>query len=161
VTARTLNFRPEPAGGAEIRLRPIGIVEPPTREAALRATRYGHARAFFFDDWAYLEPEGFWTRSNGTAEVVVDLDGRNGARGLPISVTAGAVATSVKISTRGWSQTVSLTPGQKQDLVLPPTGDGVWPIRITSGAGFRPSEREPGNNDVRSLAAWIAIPPSP
>jgi hypothetical protein len=157
VTVRTFNLRPEPSGGAEVRLRPVGVVEPPTRRPAIRATRYGDARAFFFDDWAYPESDGFWTRANGTAEVVIDVDDRDGAAGLPISVTAGPVATSVTIATAGWRQSISLAPGQKQDMVLPPTSDGVWPIRITSGAGSRPSEREPGNDDVRALAAWIVV----
>lgn len=137
-------------------ITPVDVLEPARSRNAIRATRYGHARAFFFDDWAYLERDGFWTRANGSADVVIDSD-QGGAAGLPISITAGAVATSVKIATGGWSQTLSLTPGQKQDLVLPATVDGVWPIRLTSGAGFRPSEREPGNNDVRALAAWIAV----
>jgi hypothetical protein len=157
VTARTLNVRTQPDGGAEVRLRPIGVVDPPTHQAAIHATRYGHARAFFFDEWAYPERDGFWTRADGSAEVVIDTDGRNGGLGLPITVTAGAVATTVTISTQGRSQRVTLTPGQQQDLTLPPAANGVWPIRITSGAGFRPSEREPGSNDVRALAAWLVI----
>jgi hypothetical protein len=138
-------------------ITPVSVFKPASTRNAVRATRYGHARAFFFDDWAYPERDGFWTRSNGTAEVVIDTDERNGAVGLPLTVTAGAVATSVKIAAAGRSQSVSLTPGQQLDLVLPPTSDGIWSIRITSGAGSRPSEREAGNNDVRSLAAWIVV----
>jgi hypothetical protein len=138
-------------------ITPVNILKPASTRNAVRATRYARTRAFFFDDWAYLESDGFWTRANGTAEVVIDADDRDGAAGLPISITAGAVATSVTIATGGWRQSISLTPGQKQDVVLPATSDGVWPIRITSGAGSRPSERESGNNDVRALAAWIAV----
>lgn len=159
VTVRTLNLRPDPSGGAEIVLRPISVVAAPTRQAAIRAARYGRARAFLLDDWAYLERDGIWTRANGTADIVVDADDRSGAAGLPVSVTGGAVATTVTIRMKDWSQTLSLTPGQKQELVVPPTSDGIWPLRITSGAGFRPSEREPGNNDVRSLAAWFTLIP--
>jgi hypothetical protein len=150
VTLQTLN------ASSAFTLTPISVVAPASRRNAVRAARYGHARVFFVDDWAYLERDGIWTRANGTTEIVVDSDERNG-EGLPISITGGAVATTVTVSTGDWHASVSLNPGQKQELLLPPTSRGIWPIRITSGPGFRPSEREPGNADVRSLAAWIAI----
>ena len=42
-------------------------------------------------------------------------------------------------------------------LDWPAKPGGDWPLRISSGAGFRPSERDAGNSDVRALAAWIAV----
>jgi hypothetical protein len=151
VNLQTLN------ASAAFTLTPVSLAAPVHARNAIRATRYGRARAFFFDDWAYLERDGFWTRANGTTEVVIDSDDRHGALGLPITVTAGAVPTTLKIASQGRTQRITLTAGQKQQVFLPSTSDGVWRIRITSGAGFRPSEREPGNNDVRALAAWISL----
>lgn len=140
-------------------ITPVAILKAASTRNATHAARYGRTRAFFFDEWAYVEPDGFWTRAHGTAEVVIDSDDPAPASGLPISITAGAVPTTVTISMGTWKQTVSLAASQKHDLVLPPVSDGVWPLRIASGDGFRPSEREPGNNDVRSLAAWITLIP--
>lgn len=137
-------------------LRPVTVITPPTRRYAVRAARYGHARAFFFDEWAYPERDGFWTRANGSALVVIGAD-EMAASGLPISATAGAVPTTVTLSMGNWEESYKLAAGQKQDVVLPKADGGSWPLRIRSGAGFRPSEREPGSNDVRMLSAWIAI----
>jgi hypothetical protein len=76
---------------------------------------------------------------------------------MPISVTGGAVPTTVSLSMGGWERTLSLAAGQKEDLMLPPAAAGSWPLTIRSGAGFRPSDRDPANRDVRSLSAWIAV----
>jgi hypothetical protein len=160
VALRNLTFDVDPrgaAGVAELRLRPITVVAPPTRRAAIRAARYGQARAFFFDEWAYAERDGFWTRANGTTDLLIASSDATQLAGLPISITAGVVPTTVSMSIGHWSESWSLAAGEKRDVVLPPAENGAWTIRIRSGAGFRPSEHESGNNDVRALAAWIAV----
>jgi hypothetical protein len=157
VMARTLALSVQPASDVEIAVRPAGVIAPDSSHAAIRAARYDHARAFFFDEWLYPERDGFWTRADGSAMVVLDTDEGSRLSGLPISITAGAVPTMISLSVGSWSESFTLAAGQKQDVMLPPARQGVWPLRIRSGAGFRPSEREPGNRDVRNLAAWIAI----
>jgi hypothetical protein len=160
VALRSLNLRMEggAAGGeTELALRPVGLIVPPTTRAAIHAARFGEARAFFFDEWAYPERDGFWTRANGTALVVIDSRSQTATAGLPISVTGGAVPTTVTLSLGPWEESLALAAGEKQDVNLPPALAGSWPLRIRSGPGFRPSERDPANRDVRALAAWIAI----
>ena len=160
VAVQTLNLMARGGVGQGASWLTVTPVQPKTASVdryALRATRYGHARVFFFDDWAYLEADGFWTRADGEATVVIDADDASKLSGLPISVTAGLVPTTVQLSIGSWEQRLVLEPGQKQDLALPPPVEGTWTLRIRSGAGFRPSEREPGNRDVRKLAAWFAI----
>ena len=154
VAVETLNIRAD----LSAILRPKAIVRPPLPRNAVRAARYGRARAFFFDEWAYLERDGFWTRAHGTADVVIDSDDA-GARqsGLPISITAGFVDTVLELSMPGWRQSLTLAAEQKQEVVLPAAASGTWVLRIRSGAGFRPSERDPGSRDVRLLAAWIQV----
>ena len=51
VMVRTLNFRAT-KGQPVYTLRPVGVVRPATGRPAIRATRYGHARAFVFDEQA-------------------------------------------------------------------------------------------------------------
>lgn len=160
VAVQTLNVMAKDdvgLGAAWLTLRPVRARTPAVRRNALRAARYGQARVFFLDDWAYLERDGFWTRADGSATVVIDTDDPTRLSGLPISVTAGPAPTTVRLSLGGWEESVSLDAGQKRDIVLPPQDEGVWTLRIHSGPGFRPSEREPGNRDVRKLAAWIGV----
>ena len=123
---------------------------------ATRAARYGPARVFTFDEQAYLEPTGFWTRAEGSASVVVDTDAS--ADSPTMLIRAGAVATTIELSVGGWSRTLSLGAGQQENVTLP-VRDGAkgWPLRIRSGAGFRPSAIDPASADVRHLAAWIEL----
>ncbi|HYE85207.1 MAG TPA: hypothetical protein VEA16_02540, partial [Vicinamibacterales bacterium] len=160
VSVQTLNLMANEDVGAGLpwlTLRPVRRTTPAHGRHALRAIRYGGARAFFFDDWAYPERDGFWTRAGGKAIVVIDADDGHSPSGLPLSITAGAVPTSVRLSTTQWEELLTLDAGQKQDVVLPAAGGHRWTLTIQSGAGFRPSAREPGNRDVRELAAWIAL----
>ena len=160
VAAQTLNFQKsgELSGdGPMLVVTPVATRRAVWDRNAVRANRYGHARAFFFDDWAYPERDGFWTRANGSATVVVDTDEGTRLSGLPITIVAGAAPTTIRLSIGKWEESFSLAAGQKQDVVLPPAESGAWPLVIRSGPGFRPSERDPGSRDVRSLAAWIAI----
>jgi hypothetical protein len=160
VTLRTLNFRVGSAtaeNGTWLTLRPVGVVRAPTSRAAIRALRVGQARAFFFDEWAYPERDGFWTRADGTATVVIDTAEAAERSGLSISITAGAVPTTITVSMGNWRESFSLAAGQRQDVMLPPAESGSWPLRIQSGDGFRPSERDTGSRDVRKLAARSAV----
>ena len=160
VTAQTMNFTTAGSGpedGPVLVVTPVATRRPVTGGHAIRANRYGHARAFFFDEWAYPEKDGFWTRADGSATVVIDTDQGTRQSGLPISITAGAVPTTIRVAVGNWEESFALAAGQKQDVVLPAADSGAWALRIRSGAGFRPSERDPGSRDVRSLAAWIAI----
>jgi hypothetical protein len=160
IALQSLNFASNgqvPEGAPFLRITPVAARRPAAARNATRAMRYGPARAFFFDERAYPERDGFWTRANGLAQVVIDTDDGTRLPGMPISITAGALPTTVTLSVGGWQETLSLEAGEKQDVTLPPAADGAWPLSIRSGPGFRPSERDPGSSDVRSLAAWIAI----
>jgi hypothetical protein len=164
VAVATLSVRAEAAttsGLSALRLTPVGtaVSAAPDGRAALRAARYGRARVFVFDERAYLEPGGFWTRAEGRATVVIDADDEARQRGLPIAITGGAAATTIGISVGEWSRSYSMTPGQRREIALPPLGgEAAWVVSIHSGPGFRPFEREPGSGDVRALAAWFEIP---
>jgi hypothetical protein len=159
VALSSLSVRTEGASG--MRIRPLGVAPPVNADGryAMRAARYGRARVFFFDERAYPEPKGFWTRGEGRATIVIDADDAARQSGLPLAFTGGAAATTIGISVGEWSQSYSLTPGQRRQLTLPPlTGARAWVVDIHSGPGFRPFEREPGSTDVRLLAAWFEIP---
>ena len=140
-----------------IGLTPVAVVKPAVRGSATHATRYDSAIVYTFDELAYLEPGGFWTRANSRAMLVIDTYEGKPRPGMPISITAGAVPTTVTLTVGTWEERLQLEAGQRQDVTLPPSPDGVWALQIRSGAGFRPSEREPGSRDVRELAAWVVL----
>jgi hypothetical protein len=159
VALASLSIRAETATG--VRIRPVAVMPPinPDGRYAVRAARYGRARVFFFDERAYPEPAGFWTRGEGRATLVIDADDPARQSGLPIAFTGGGAATTIGISVGEWSRSYSLTPGERREITLPPPSGGrAWVVDIHSGPGFRPFEREPGNTDVRLLAAWFEIP---
>jgi hypothetical protein len=163
VPVATLSVRLGPAtGAAAMRMTPTAIGPALTGDTrpAIRAARYGRARVFFFDERAYPEPKGFWSRAEGRATIVIDADPQAHRDGLPIAITGGAAATTIGISVGEWSQSYSMTPGERREVTLPPLGaeQQAWVVSIHSGPGFRPFEREPGNPDVRALAAWFEIP---
>jgi hypothetical protein len=136
----------------------VAPILPAVYRNATHAAQYGDIRVFTFDERAYLERDGFWTRANALTVVVLQRPGEfPRSSGLSIAVTAGAVATTVHLAAGNWAQTLSLAPGVRQPVELPPATGNSWVLRIRSGAGFRPSEREPGSIDVRKLAAWITI----
>lgn len=161
VRAQTLNFASRgelPATGPRLTLKPIATHAPAIARSAVRAMRYGRARTFAFADDVYLEKDGFWLRGDAAATVVIDTSEPSSYGGLPITIIGGAVESAVELSIGAWAESLSLTPGQRRDITLPPSEFGVWTLRTRTRGGFRPSEREPGNRDVRWLAAWITIP---
>lgn len=152
--------RSDPAA-VRVRLRPTALAGPVNADGrrAVRAARYGRARVFAFDEWAYLEPAGFWTRADGVASLVVDTDSPEEASGRPLVVRAGAVATSVELMVGTWTTRLSLAAGQQEVVQLPPlNGDRAWALTIRSGPGFRPSAIDPASDDVRQLAVWVELP---
>ncbi len=143
-----------------LRLRATSLAGPLNADGrrAVRAARYGHARVFAFDERAYLEPTGFWTRADGVATLVIDSDGPDQESGRPMIVTAGAVATSIEFSAGEWSTRLTLAAGQQETVRLPPPAARGWALTIRSGPGFRPSQLDPASDDVRQLAVWVELP---
>lgn len=140
-----------------VRLTPVATVRPAVNRSATHAAQYGEATVYTFDELAYLEAGGFWIRADSRVTIVIDTGSGKAHPGAPLSVTAGAVPTSMTLTAGSWQERFDLEAGQRQAVTLPPAPDGVWALTIRSGAGFRPSEREPGNRDVRELAAWVVL----
>ena len=123
VAVQSLNFlKPGevPEDGPMLIVTPIASDAPSTRRNAVRATRYGHARAFFFDDWAYPETRRFLDARERIGHGGDRHRRRDATSGLPITITAGAVPTTIRLSIGKWEESFSLAAGQKQDVVLPP-----------------------------------------
>ena len=143
-----------------LRLRAISVQPPANADGrrAVRAVRYGRARVFFFDEQAYLEPNGFWTRADGTATLVIDGDDKAAAEKMQLLLKAGEAATTIDARVGSWHQSIALAPLQSEVVTLPPANEHhAWELFLKSGHGFRPSAIDPASNDVRNLAAWVEI----
>jgi len=163
VTVASATLRADRADGAtlpNLRLRALTVRPPANADGrrAVRAARYGSARVFFFDEQAYLEPTGFWTRAGGAATVVVDVDESARAEGVQLFLRAGAVATSLEASAGAWTRTWNLQAGQEALVTLPAADHrSALALTLRSGAGFRPFAVDRVSDDVRHLAVWVEI----
>ena len=156
---QVLNVRSATAfDGTWMTLTPVATGSREITTPVIHAGRYGRVRAFFFDERAYPERDGFWTRADERTTVLIDTDDETLTRGLPVVFTGRAVPTTVRLAVGGWKDAISLAAGQSRPVTLPASERGVWAMKMESGHGFHPFEREPGNRDVRDLAAWVTIP---
>jgi hypothetical protein len=160
VNVRALIVRGDEALRRNVRgllLEPLEIVRPGDRLTAAtsrRAVRYAGAAVFFLDDYSYAEPEAFWVAGGGVSSVVVQPDGRGGLARLHLR--NAPVENRVVLSSGRWEEAFTLAPGETRVVQVPMApGRGAALLTISSAAGFRPSEVEPGSRDSRFLGVWI------
>jgi len=66
------------------------------------------------------------------------------------------VKNTVTIDVDGERHEIALDPGEERAVTLPRARPGPYAsISITSRSGFRPSQVEPGNLDLRYLGCWV------
>jgi hypothetical protein len=119
---------------------------------AHRAAHYQAADAFFLDENAYPEPTGFWVAGGRIARVIVG----NSAQEFELVVRNAPVDNKVTIDVDDESNELSLGPGEERMVTLPKARRGPYRVlRIMSKNGFRPSEADPGNTDLRYLGCWV------
>jgi hypothetical protein len=128
---------------------------------ALRATRYGHTRAFFMDDSSYMERDGFWTRGEETTTIVFVPD-REGDWTLLLQ--SGPVATAATVSMGEWRERLEFAPHQQRPITLPQAAgasNAVPTARVVvihTEAWFRPGDRDPQSQDTRRLGLFGLVP---
>ena len=163
VSARSLVIEADAAASRSVvsaRLQPIASdrgASPAGGSAsgsASRAARYPAADAFFFDDNAYPEPTGFWIAGGRRARVVI----ARASQPLTLFVRNAAVENRVTIEADGVRREFALAAGEERELPLTsPRASTISTLRVTSARGFRPSQVEPGNKDLRYLGCWIEL----
>lgn len=132
---------------------PSSLGGPVADGFAHRAAAYAPRQAFFLDDNAYPEPTGFWVAGGRRARIVIAGAGQD----LVLFLRNAPVDNAVVIDTGVEQFEIALGPGEEREIALrAPPGSGA-DIRITSRSGFRPSEQEPGNRDLRYLGCWVEI----
>jgi hypothetical protein len=119
------------------------------------AAQYDSAGVLFLDEMVYAEPGGFWVRGKADAEFVV-LPAVE-STSIRILVKNGASPNQVSVESGTFQRLLMMAPDQEQPLEIPAaSGIGVK-VRIASGAGFVPAEKNPASADHRTLGVWIQI----
>ncbi len=119
---------------------------------------------YFLDDNAYdREPDkSFWTRGGARAEFIIKTD--KPIRRATFTLTAGPVATDVRISIGGRRQDVHLQPGDSHDVAfaMPPglpyekeVQALVWTASVSSSNGFTPIFFDSNSTDSRYLGVRV------
>ena len=160
VPVYSATFRGDPEARASIRkltlrVRSLRQSAVGPQHFAQRAIRYGDTRAFFMDDNAYMEGNGFWTRGESSTMVVVDTAADRPAP--EVVVQSGPIATSAQLRVGSWTSEVKLNAQERRNIALPASPPHQWPIEITTGAAFRPSDVVQGNGDTRPLGIWVEL----
>jgi len=102
----------------------------------------------------YVESEGFWVRGKADAEFMV-LPASGGP--VKLLVRNGASPNHVSVESGTFQRLLVMAPGQEQELEVPAAGADGTRVRVSSGDGFVPAEKNPGSADHRTLGVWIAI----
>jgi hypothetical protein len=138
---------------SSVELEPIPSVNataPGVAASAHRGVHYPSSDVFFLDENAYPEPTGFWVAGARTTRVVTV------STGFDVFLRNAPVDNTVTIEVDGERHDVALGPGEERTIALPRTRPGPYAsVRLTSGSGFRPSEQDPGNRDLRYLGCWV------
>jgi hypothetical protein len=119
---------------------------------------------YFLDDNAYdRDPDkSFWTRGRARAEFIIKTD--KPIRRAMFRVTAGAVATDVRLTIGRRSEDVHLEPGDTRDVTLsmPPglpyekeVQALVWTASVSSSTGFTPVFFDANSTDSRYLGVRV------
>jgi len=148
---------------ARVRVKPVRVEEGVVPGAvAVRAARYGAVQAWFLDDRAFVEAPGFWTQGLDTTTLVAEAPDAAGAAPV-MRLRAGPVATRVQVSVGASQTSVSLEPGQTQDVTLrseDAAGDSRqrWSVRLATETQFVPALTDAGSADLRRLGVWVEFP---
>jgi hypothetical protein len=119
---------------------------------------------YFLDNNAYDREadKSFWTRGGARAEFIIKTD--KPMRRATFTLTAGPVATDVRVTIGRRSQTVHLEPGDARDLVfaMPPglpyekeVQALAWTASVSSSGGFTPIFFDPQSSDSRYLGVRV------
>jgi hypothetical protein len=154
---RSLRIEGDEAATRSISAVSLALVEWPAgrdfgerHAVARRAARYGPFEAFFLDDNAYPEPEGFWIAGGRAARMVVASQPGQ----LDLLLRNSPVENRVSLDLDGTVQEFTLQPGEERIVTLPARRREAV-LRIRAERGFRPSAEQPGNADQRYLGCWV------
>lgn len=157
-------------GDEEARRSITGIVIEPlstlkaearlTGDFARKGVRYDGVSVFFLDDHSFPEPEAFWIGGARRSSIVIQPDAP--AANVSLVIRNAPVQNQVNVQAGAWRLDLDLAPGEERHLQLPMAPErGAALVTVSTSAGFRPSEVEPGSRDSRFLGVWIRLNSEP
>lgn len=121
------------------------------------AAHYGTSDVLFLDDHVFVEDGGFWVQGRQAATVTLVAGAKEGVTPLTSRVLFrnGGTPNNVAVESGTFQRLLTMAPFEEKELDIPLTPGGMATVRIASGEGFVPAEREPGNGDRRLLGVWV------
>lgn len=121
------------------------------------AAHFGSSDVLFMDDHVFAENEGFWVRGRDAARFVLVPSGATPVTPLTtrVLIRNGGNNNTITVESGTFQRVLTLDAFQERELDIPLTPAGTANIRVASGDGFVPAERQPGNGDRRLLGVWI------
>jgi hypothetical protein len=157
-----------PAGAAWLTLMPKGALEGTTGTVELEPKQltgfqgfarsesaFGAARVSFLDDFADPEPRGFWVLGGRSTEIALHEDSDAFSAPATLALRNGRARNEVTVEA-GTRQQWTLSPLESREVEVTLRADRPVRVRITSRAGFRPSDTE-GSADTRFLGVWVEL----
>jgi hypothetical protein len=162
VDVRTLAVRGDEDARRSVRgvdIQPLSLAPVDARltdQLARRAVKYATAAVFFLDERSFPEPEGFWVGGRRESTIVLQPD--RPTTGVAVKVRNAPVDNVVTVSSGQWREVLTLAGSEERTVVVPiaPAPRAAL-VTVSSAAGFRPSESEPGSRDERVLGVWVKV----
>jgi hypothetical protein len=107
---------------------------------------------FFLDDHVFPEADGFWVKGAQSADMVIAWD--DPGRPVELRLANGTAPNAVVIEIAGIQKTMTLAASEVRRWEVPLSGARTAAVRITSPAGFRPSDA--GGADSRFLGVRVS-----
>ena len=144
-----------------ITFKPLAVVDQAARPnvpIVLATWQYGMTTTMFHDERSSPEAAGYWVLGGETARATFVRDQYD--QPLVLRVHSGHEPNRVRISMRGWSETLTLDARAPQDIGLPDSNRRLVTVDVHPEEGFNPREYTPDSLDRRYLGAWVEIAPA-
>jgi hypothetical protein len=135
----------------------------PAMPQVVGATRTPGGILLVHTDTAGIEADrGAWMMAG--APSLLSFPDRPGPAGrapvapLTLRLRSDAPTNRVTLTSRGWTQTVTLAAGVVTDVQVPRTGAPLTPVTIQAETAYTPAAHVPGSSDQRPLGVWITRP---
>lgn len=157
VPSLALDTAPDDRGALRVELSVEDAVPSQGGVALKSAAHYGTSDVLFLDEQVFVEDAGFWVRGRQAATFMLVAAAKEGVTPLTSRVLFrnGGTPNSVAVESGTFQRLLTMQPFEEKELDLPLTPGGIATVRVASGEGFVPADREPGNGDRRLLGVWV------
>lgn len=151
-----------------ISVTPLSVVPAslrPTTPQVVGATHTPGGLVLVHTDTAGIEPDrGVWVMAGAPSMLSLaestPVSTAEASPTVTVRLRSDAPANRVTLTSRGWTETVTLSAGVPLDVQVPRTGMPVTPLTITAASSYVPASHIAGSDDRRPLGVWVTRPAS-